>query len=123
MARRARRAPRPRHAKLIWHARTLIYLGLWSAIGCAALCALAREHLAISVAKDRNPPFMLMSDGAIRNAYLVKWRNMEDRPRPMRLTLDGIPGARCGARIWARLGGPPTRPHHPADQTEPLRSM
>ncbi|WP_084455820.1 cytochrome c oxidase accessory protein CcoG [Novosphingobium rosa] len=116
-------APPTRHAKLIWHARTLIYLGLWSAIGCVLLFALGtREHLAISVAKDRNPPFMLMSDGAIRNAYLVKWRNMEDRPRPMRLTLDGIPGA----TMWSEEMGKAQAARQltrtiPADQTEPLR--
>ena len=34
-----------------------------------------------------------MSDGDLRNAYTVKLRNMEDRPRRMQLTLTGVPGA------------------------------
>jgi hypothetical protein len=34
--------PATPHWKLIWHARTLIYLGIWSAIGAALLLPLAR---------------------------------------------------------------------------------
>ncbi|HZU63474.1 MAG TPA: cytochrome c oxidase accessory protein CcoG [Novosphingobium sp.] len=115
--------PATPHWKLVWHARTLVYLGVWSAIGAGLLFALGiRHHLAISVAKDRNPPFMLMSDGDVRNAYLVKWRNMEDRPRHMVLELGGLPGGRMwsedmgkaeAARSLARTVA--------ADQTEPLR--
>ena len=36
---------------------------------------------------------MLMSDGSVRNAYTLKLRNMESRPRPMRIALEGLPGA------------------------------
>ena len=67
---------------------------MWSAIGLALLFALGmRKHIDISVAKDRNPPFMLMSDGEVRNAYTVKLRNMESRPRR-----DGDRPARAGRR-------------------------
>ncbi len=86
-------APTP-HWKLIWHPRTLIYLAVWSAIGLALLFALGvRKHIDISVAKDRNPPFMLMSDGSVRNAYTVKLRNMQSRPREMEINLAGMDGA------------------------------
>jgi len=82
----------------IWRPRSLAYLALWLGIGIAMLFALAtRPRLALSVAKDRNPPFMVMSDGSIRNAYVVKWRNMEGRTRPMRLTLNGV----TRAVMWA----------------------
>ena len=67
---------------------------MWSAIGFALLFALGvRTRIDISVAKDRNPPFMLLSDGSVRNAYTVKLRNMESRPRPMQVALEGLPGA------------------------------
>ena len=36
---------------------------------------------------------MLMSDGSVRNAYTVKLRNMQSRPRQMRINLEGLPGA------------------------------
>jgi cytochrome c oxidase accessory protein FixG len=84
--------------KLIWHPRTLVYFAVWSSIGLALLFALGvRQHFDISVAKDRNPPFMLLSDGAVRNAYTVKLRNMEGRPRAMTIGLEGLPGA----KMWS----------------------
>ena len=86
-------APRP-----VWKAllrpRTVVYSLVWGGIGLGLLFALGtRTHTDISVAQDRNPPFMLMSDGSVRNAYTVKLRNMQSRPRPMRVTLEGLPGA------------------------------
>jgi cytochrome c oxidase accessory protein FixG len=116
-------APPTSHAKLIWHPRTLVYLAIWSLIGGGLLFALGtRHHLALSVAKDRNPPYMLMSNGDLRNAYTVKLRNMEDRPRRIEITLAGVPGAKMwtddmaegeAARTLVRMVAP--------DQTDPLR--
>ncbi len=92
-AEEAGEAPRP-IIKTLLRPRTLIYTGIWAAIGFAMLFALgARSHIDLSAAKDRNPPFMLMSDGAVRNAYTLKLRNMEARPRPMEITLSGLAGA------------------------------
>ena len=80
--------------KTVLRPRTLVYLGIWSAIGLGMLFALGvRQHIDLSAAKDRNPPFMLMSDGAVRNAYTLKLRNMEARPREMVVKLAGLPGA------------------------------
>jgi len=74
--------------------RTLVYLGLWCAIGVAMLFALGtRTRVDIAADADRNPQFVRLSDGAIRNAYLLKLRNMESRPRTMTVALEGLPGA------------------------------
>ena len=74
--------------------RTLVYLGIWCSIGAALLFALgARTHTDLTVSPDRNPPFMLMKDGAVRNAYTLRLRNMESRPRDMEIALEGLPGA------------------------------
>ncbi|WP_340589157.1 cytochrome c oxidase accessory protein CcoG [Erythrobacter alti] len=82
--------PRPVWKTLL-HPRTLIYLGIWSAIGLALLFALgARTHTELTVSPDRNPPFMPMSDGSIRNAYTLRLRNMESRPREMEVAIDGL---------------------------------
>lgn len=82
------------HMKLIWHPRTLAYFGVWSAIGLALLFGLStRRHLDLAVQKDRNPPYMLLSDGSVRNAWTAKLKNMEGRPRRMEVRLDGLPGA------------------------------
>ena len=85
--------PRPIR-KTLMHPRTLVYLGVWSALGFGLLFALGvRSHIDLAVQKDRNPPFMMMSNGEVRNAYTLKLRNMEGRPRPMQVSLEDLPGA------------------------------
>jgi len=114
--------PRPAWKALL-HPRTLIYFTVWGGIGLALLFALGvRSHTDISVAPDRNPPFMLMSDGSIRNAYTVKLRNMESRPREMRVALDGL----SGAAMWTDEMNRADAAREltvtvPADSAEPLR--
>ncbi len=86
-------SPRPAWKALL-RPRTFIYLGVWSAIGLAMLFALGvRSHTDLTVSPDRNPPFMLLRDGSVRNAYTLKLRNMESRPRDMEIRLEGLPGA------------------------------
>lgn len=74
--------------------RTLIYFAGWSAIGLALLFMLGtRTRLTLSVAHDRNPEFVQLSNGQVRDGYTIKLRNMEDRPRPVTLGVAGVPGA------------------------------
>jgi cytochrome c oxidase accessory protein FixG len=115
-------APTP-HWKLIFHARTLVYLGIWSAIGLALLFALGtRQHLDVSVSKDRNPPYMLLSDGSLRNAFTVKLLNMENRPRKMELSLVGLPGAMMWSDDMPRSAASRTLVRTvAADQADPVR--
>ena len=42
---------------------------------------------------DRNPLFVTLSDGSIRNGYTVKILNMIPEPRSFEVALDGLPGA------------------------------
>ncbi|WP_095012513.1 cytochrome c oxidase accessory protein CcoG [Tsuneonella mangrovi] len=80
--------------KALLRPRTIAYFMLWGGIGLGLLFLLgARNHVAISAAPDRNPPFMLMSDGSIRNAYTLKLRNMVSQPRGMTIAIDGLSGA------------------------------
>ena len=84
--------------KLPWRTllrpRTIAYTMIWAGIGGALLFALGtRSHTELTVAPDRNPPFMLMSDGSVRNSYTLKIRNMESRPRAMEIAVEGLPGA------------------------------
>ncbi len=91
---RERAGEQPRSAiRAILHPRTMVYFTVWAAIGLGLLFALGtRQRLDLSVQKDRNPPFMLMSNGEVRNAYTLKLRNMETRPRPMEVTVTGPNG-------------------------------
>ncbi len=115
--------PRPAWKALL-HIRTIIYLLIWGGIGAGLLFALGnRSHTDISVSPDRNPPFMLMSDGSVRNAYTLKLRNMQGRPRDMEVTLQGLPGAmwwtdKIGRDRAARV----QQVRVDADETMPLRA-
>lgn len=81
--------------------RTLVYFGVWGAVGLAMVFTLgARTRLDMSVGHDRNPLWVQLSDGTIRNAYTVKLRNMESRPRRVSLSLAGLPGG----TMWDSLG-------------------
>ena len=74
-AERAGTPPRPliRH---ILRPRTVIYTLLWGAIGVALLILLfVRSEIALTVAPVRNPTHVVLSDGGVRNAYVLRLRN------------------------------------------------
>jgi polyferredoxin len=74
--------------------RTIVYLVGWLAIGLAMLTALTlRTPLSVSVLHDRNPLYVELRDGSIRNGYDVKILNMTPAPRSVELRLEGLPGA------------------------------
>jgi cytochrome c oxidase accessory protein FixG len=80
--------------KTLLHPRTLIYFGIWAAIGLAMLFTLGqRTRLDLAVQPDRNPVYVRLSDGSIRNNYTLKIRNMETRPRIVDVYVEGLPGA------------------------------
>lgn len=116
-------APPENVTRAIFRPRTLIYFAIWCAIGLGLLFALGvRKHIDISVAKDRNPAFMLMSDGGIRNAYTVKLLNMENRPRAMEIGLQGLDGAVMWRDDMPRTDAARTLRHTvSADQADPVR--
>jgi len=74
--------------------RTLIYAGLWSLIGFVMLISLlTRDRIDINVLPDRNPLFVTLSDGSIRNGYTLKLLNMLPRPEEFTVAVEGLPGA------------------------------
>ena len=81
-----------------------------------------RQQIDISAAKDRNPPFMTMSDGSVRNAYTVKLRNMQNRPREMEIALVGLDKAVMWSDDMPREKAARTiRRTVAADQADPVR--
>ena len=73
--------------------RTLIYFSVFGAIGLGMLTVLAmRSPLDVNVIHDRNPLYVQLQDGTVRNGYDVKILNMTPEPRTVVLTLDGLPG-------------------------------
>ncbi|PIE16503.1 MAG: cytochrome c oxidase accessory protein CcoG [Rhodobacterales bacterium] len=79
--------PRPvwRH---IFRPRTIMYTTLWSAIGVGLLVALLiRPDIDMTVAPVRNPQFVTLSDGTIRNTYNVRLRNKHGDDRTFKFTI------------------------------------
>jgi polyferredoxin len=82
------------HLRKIFRPRTFVYMGAWSLVGLVMLYALVmRERLQVNVLHDRNPQYVTLSDGAIRNGYTVKLLNMIPEPRTFSIAMDGLPGA------------------------------
>lgn len=80
--------------------RTLVYFAVWCAIGIGMLAMLGgRTRLELSVLQTRNPLWVRLSDGAIRNGYEIKVRNLEARPREVEVTIGGVPGV-----VWTETG-------------------
>lgn len=81
--------------KKVLRPRSFIYLGIWLLIGIAMFANLTmRERLGVNVLQDRNPQYVLLSDGSIRNGYTVKLLNMVPQPRDFTLSVEGLPDAR-----------------------------
>ncbi|MBC6437111.1 MAG: cytochrome c oxidase accessory protein CcoG [Rhodobacteraceae bacterium] len=61
----------------IFRPRTILYTGLWLAVGLVLLVLLfIRSELDVTVAPIRNPQFVTLSNGDIRNIYDLRLRNM-----------------------------------------------
>ncbi len=79
-------------AKNIWRhifrPRTILYTGLWAAVGAGLVFALfIRSDIDVTVAQVRNPVYITQSDGTIRNVYELRLRNMHGEERAFDLTL------------------------------------
>ena len=74
--------------------RTLVYFAAWAAVGLFIMYGLlTRDRLEVNVLHDRNPQFVRLSDGSIRNGFTVKLLNMIPEPRTVIVTLQGLKGA------------------------------
>ncbi|MBK0327498.1 cytochrome c oxidase accessory protein CcoG [Rhodobacteraceae bacterium F11138] len=75
--------------------RTIMYTALWSLVGLGLLFALfIRQDIEMTVAPIRNPTYVTMSDGSIRNTYDVRLRNKNGEPRQFQLSVAGDPTLR-----------------------------
>jgi cytochrome c oxidase accessory protein FixG len=82
-------APRPiwQH---VFRVRTMMYTALWSLVGIGLVFALfVRPEIEMTVAPVRNPTFVVLSDGSVRNTYDIRLLNKHGEDRPFRITLNG----------------------------------
>jgi cytochrome c oxidase accessory protein FixG len=62
--------------KHVFRPRTILYTTLWAGVGVALLVALfMRSDIDVNVSPIRNPLYVTLSDGTIRNAYDLRLRN------------------------------------------------
>ncbi|PIE11961.1 MAG: cytochrome c oxidase accessory protein CcoG [Rhodobacterales bacterium] len=74
--------------KHILRPRTIVYTTLWSLVGVGLVFALfIRPDIDMTVAAVRNPTYVTLSDGTIRNAYEIRLRNKHGEERPFELSL------------------------------------
>jgi polyferredoxin len=74
--------------KHIFRPRTLVYFAAWAAIGVGLVTFLfVRPDIDMTVAPIRNPTYVTLSDGTIRNSYDVRLRNKHGDDRPFHLSI------------------------------------
>ncbi|MEM9247942.1 MAG: cytochrome c oxidase accessory protein CcoG [Pseudomonadota bacterium] len=75
--------------------RTILYTTLWSLVGIGLVVALfVRPDISMTVAPERNPLYVTMSDGTIRNTYGIRLRNKHGEDRRFRVSLTAPPELR-----------------------------
>jgi cytochrome c oxidase accessory protein FixG len=78
-----------------WRPRTIYYLSVMCSVGCLMLYALITRPLTeLHVLHDRNPLFVQLSDGEIRNSYTIKILNKTHYPKTFYITASGLDDAR-----------------------------
>ncbi len=104
--------------------RTIIYAGIIVLAGGAMIYALStRSHIEISILHDRNPLFVTLSDGSIRNAYTAHLLNRRHDISPIALAVEGLPAAEL--HVVGQDIAVPTRPLIPVgpDQGREVRVL
>ena len=74
--------------KHVFRPRTILYFTLWSGIGVALIVALfLRSTIDVNVTPIRNPLYVQLSDGSVRNDYVLRLRNKHGEPREFFITV------------------------------------
>lgn len=78
----------------LFRPRNIWYVGILSAVGGIMLYGLlTRSTLELNIIHDRNPMFVKLSDGSIRNGYQVHILNKSHEDKSYSLTIDGLDNA------------------------------
>ena len=121
LRRRAEGTPTQIH---LLRARTLLYSGIITVVGAIMLYTfVARGTINLSVLHDRNPLFVRLADGGIRNGYTIRILNMRNETRYFTFEVNGLIGATIDV---AGIPTPPGGDHAievGPDQTRELRML
>lgn len=76
----------------LFRARTIIYLAVIAVTAAVMLYSLfSRAVIDLNVLHDRNPLFVTLSDGSVRNAYTLRFLNKRPDQRTIELKVTGVP--------------------------------
>ncbi len=78
----------PFRPRTVFYAAALLFIGGLMVWGLST-----RSALDVHVLRDRNPVFVRLRDGSIRNAYTLKIANRSFAAMPVTLSVQGVPGA------------------------------
>jgi len=85
--RQAGQAPRHRFVR----PRTILYGAVLAVVSAIMLVTLTFRHtLDLDVLRDRNPDYVQLANGAVRNGYTIKLMNRSGQARELRLGISGI---------------------------------
>jgi len=99
--------------------RTMLYAGVLALVSGLMLWHITHRHtVELDVIRDRNPDFVTLADGAVRNGYTIKLMNMASQPRAFAIGLDGI-----SAREVKIIGEDGRKIMVPADKVRTLRVL
>ncbi|MET0369527.1 MAG: cytochrome c oxidase accessory protein CcoG [Methylobacterium sp.] len=99
--------------------RTILYAVLVAGTGGFMLMSLAtRSVTGVSVLHDRNPQFVTLSDGSVRNGFTLRIANKRPVARDFALAVEGVAGARGEVG-----GGTADDLPVPADSTQEFRIL
>jgi cytochrome c oxidase accessory protein FixG len=71
--------------------RTILYAGILLLVSAIMLLTLTSRHtLDLDVIRDRNPDYVQLADGAVRNGYTLKLMNRSRSDRALQLGVSGI---------------------------------
>jgi polyferredoxin len=77
----------------LFRTRTYLYTGLIALVGLIMLGTLMnRSVLEANVLADRNPLFVQLSNGDVRNGFTLKILNKLHEPRRFLVSIEGLPG-------------------------------
>lgn len=72
----------------VFRPRVILYTVLWSFIGIGLVWALfVRSDIGLNVEPIRNPQYVVLSDGSVRNTYEMRIRNLTGDAREFRIML------------------------------------
>ena len=103
--------------KIRWlRPRSILYSVLIMVVGGIMLAGLStRATTEVNILRDRNPVFVRLADGSIRNGYELKVLNKQHAERTFTITVEGL--------AQARLFNPATRQDGAVDVTVPADSV